>query len=115
EGRQGSWGPGAGGWGRKSEVSQSPASWGQDLRVSPPPWVHPIARVMGPGSEGFATPMGPPDRQGHGATPRGCLVPLISRGGVPRSVPDRFAEIWAAMVSRDEDASSGRDVASSCV
>ncbi len=28
----------------------------------------PIASLMGPGPDGFATVMGPPDRQGHGAT-----------------------------------------------
>jgi hypothetical protein len=31
----------------------------------------PIASIMDPGSDGFATVMEPPDRQGHGATPRG--------------------------------------------
>ena len=28
----------------------------------------PIANLMEPGSDGFATVMEPPDRQGHGAT-----------------------------------------------
>ncbi len=30
----------------------------------------PIASIMEPGSDGIATVMEPPDRQGHGATPR---------------------------------------------
>jgi hypothetical protein len=33
----------------------------------------PIASLMEPGFEGFATLMEPPDRQGHGATPQGGM------------------------------------------
>jgi hypothetical protein len=38
----------------------------------------PIASLMEPGSEGFATLMEPADRQGHGATPQGGMRRIAS-------------------------------------